>query len=150
MGMDEDRRADPVPDPIRHGLPHREPFVFVQKVIAHQAGESAVCESVFPAATPFFAGHFPGNPIVPGVLLTEAMAQTAGIAAGEPGRERSFFLTAIRQVKFPGPAFPDETLRFAATKLREVEGLLQFAVRAEAGDRLVAEGTLVLSASATS
>ncbi len=136
-------------DPIAHGLPHREPFIFIQKVVELSPGESALCESVFPLSTPFFAGHFPGNPIVPGVILTEALAQTAGLAAGEPGRERSFFLTAIRQMKFRGAARPDETIRFRAVKSMEAGGLLQFAVSAETGERPVAEGTIVLSDTTT-
>lgn len=135
----------PMTDPVQLGLPHREPFIFVQDVTEYRPGERAICESVFPISTPFFAGHFPGNPIVPGVILTEALAQAAGIAAGEPGRNRRFFLTAIRQMKFPGPAYPDESIRFTATKTIEVGGLLQFAVRAKAGDRPVAEGIIVLS-----
>lgn len=132
-------------DPIVHGLPHREPFVFVQKVVELTPGLSALCESCFPAATPFFAGHFPGQPIVPGVILTEALAQTAGLAAGEPGRARSFFLTAIRQMKFLVAVRPDETIRLRASKTFEVGGLLQFAVSAEVGERVAAEGTIVLS-----
>lgn len=136
-------------DPISHGLPHREPFIFVQKVIESVPGESAVCESRFPLDTPFFEGHFPENPIVPGVILTEALAQASGIAAGVPERKRSFFLTAIRQMKFPGPALPDEVIRFKSVKSMEVGGLLQFAVRAEVGHRVVAEGTIVLTETAT-
>ncbi|MBC7856363.1 MAG: beta-hydroxyacyl-ACP dehydratase [Pirellulaceae bacterium] len=135
-------------DPLRHGLPHREPFIFVHDVVEHRPGESAVCESVFPASTPFFAGHFPGHPIVPGVILTEALAQTAGIAAGEECRRRSFFLTAIRQMKFFGPVHPEEKIRFSASKTTEAGGLLQFAVAAETGGRKVAEGVIVLSETA--
>ena len=86
------------PDPIRCGLPHREPFVFIDEVVAVEPGRSAVCTKLFSASEPFFRGHFPGNPLVPGVILTEAAAQTAGIAAGEPGR--IYHLSAIRQMKF--------------------------------------------------
>ncbi len=131
-------------DPISHGLPHREPFIFAQKVLEVSPGESALCESQFPLSTPFFDGHFPGNPIVPGVILTEALAQTAGIAAGERERKRSFFLTAIRQMKFPASARPGEVIRLRAVKSMEVGGLLQFAVSAKVGKRAVAEGAIVL------
>jgi len=125
------------------GLPHREPFVFVDRVLARCGGESAECAKTFPAGTPFFAGHFPGAPIVPGVILAEALAQTAGLAAGQPGR--SFRLTAIRSMKFPSAAAPDEEIRLHARKAAVVGGLWQFEVRADAGGRTVAEGVIVLS-----
>ena len=74
-------------DPIGHGLPHREPFVFVERVVECAPGGRAVCVKTFAEGEPFFRGHFPGNPIVPGVILTEALAQTAGIAAGGAGEK---------------------------------------------------------------
>ena len=130
-------------DPVALGLPHREPFVFVDRVIARCAGESAECVKIFPAETPFFAGHFPGMPIVPGVIIAEALAQTAGLAAGQPGR--SFRLTAIRAMKFPAAAGPGEEIRLDAKKAAVVGGLWQFEVRASVGGRTVAEGVIVLS-----
>jgi 3-hydroxyacyl-[acyl-carrier-protein] dehydratase len=130
-------------DPIALGLPHREPFIFVDRVLAHVPGESAECAKIFPADTPFFAGHFPGDPIVPGVILAEALAQTAGLAAGQPGR--GFRLTALRTMKFPSAARPGETIRLHARKAAVVGPLWQFECRALVEDRLVAEGTIVLS-----
>ncbi len=130
-------------DPIALGLPHREPFVFVDAVVAHVPGESAQCVKTFPASTPFFAGHFPGAPMVPGVILAEALAQTAGIAAGQPGR--SFRLSAIKAMKFPGPALPEEEIQLSAKVAAAVGGLWQFEVRAVTAGRTVAEGVVVLS-----
>lgn len=130
-------------DPVALGLPHREPFVFVDRVLGIVAGESAECGKTFAAETPFFAGHFPGAPLVPGVILAEALAQTAGLAAGQPGR--SFRLTAIRTMKFPAAAGPGEEIRLTARKAATVGGLWQFEVRASVGDRTVAEGVIVLS-----
>ena len=130
-------------DPVALGLPHREPFVFVDSVVARTAGESAECVKIFPASTPFFAGHFPGAPIVPGVILAEALAQTAGIAAGQPGR--AFRLSAIKAMKFPAAALPDEEIRLHAKRIATVGGLWQFEVRAVIAGRTVAEGALVLA-----
>ena len=79
-GSSESRHLLPVTSRF-FGLPHRPPFVFVREIIARDPGVSAQCAMVFAAADPMFAGHFPGNPLVPGVILTEALAQTAGIAA---------------------------------------------------------------------
>src|SRR3954471_14137060 len=96
------------------GLPHRPPFVFVRELVALQCGVSADCRTLFEANDPMFAGHFPGNPLVPGVILTEALAQTAGIAAASahPETERPLFLlSAIRSMKFHRAARPSETIQ---------------------------------------
>jgi len=130
-------------DPIALGLPHREPFIFVDQVNALVPGESAEAVKVFPAQTPFFAGHFPGAPLVPGVILAEALAQTAGLAAGQRGK--SFRLAAIKTMKFPSSVGPDEGVHLRARKIATVGNLWQFDVRATAGERVVAEGVVVLS-----
>ena len=130
-------------DPIALGLPHREPFIFVDAVTQRVPGLSAESTKVFPLNTPFFAGHFPGTPIVPGVILAEALAQTAGLAAGEDGR--SFRLTAIKGMKFPAPAFPDQEIRMSAKCTAVIGALWQFEVRAVTGEQTVAEGVVVLS-----
>jgi 3-hydroxyacyl-[acyl-carrier-protein] dehydratase len=130
-------------DPIALGLPHREPFIFIDEVTELIAGESVRAVKTFPESTPFFAGHFPEKPIVPGVILTEALAQAAGIAAGQTGK--SFLLSAIRSMKFPGAARPEERITLVARKLGAFGPLWQFEVQALVGERPVAEGTLVLN-----
>jgi 3-hydroxyacyl-[acyl-carrier-protein] dehydratase len=130
-------------DPISLGLPHREPFVFVDSVEKLETGFFAECCKTFSGTEPFFQGHFPGNAIVPGVLLVEAMAQTAGIAIGKPGK--LFLLTAIRSMKFLRPIRPLETIRFTAEKIGDVGGLVQCNVEARVGEDLAAEGHIVLA-----
>lgn len=134
--------------PEAFGLPHREPFVFVNSVLEHSPGLSATCEKVFAEAEPFFQGHFPGNPLVPGVLLTEALAQTAGIAAGAPAAGKSYRLSAIKQMKFSRPVKPGDVIVLVAEKSAAVGGLLQFSVSARVGGVVVAEGFLVLNEAA--
>lgn len=130
-------------DPLELGLPHRDPFVFVDSVEEVVAGQSATCLKTFPASLDFFRGHFPGDPLVPGVILTEALAQTAGIAAGEPGK--AYRLSAIRSMKFLRAVRPGETVVLAARKLGAVGGLLQFETSARVGEAIVAEGNIILS-----
>ena len=130
------------------GLPHRPPFVFVQELIACDPGIFAECATTFESDDPMFAGHFPDNPLVPGVILTEALAQTAGIAAAaahpEDARPR-FLLSAIRGMKFFHAARPQERIVLRAEKLAGVDELLQFKAEALVNGKQVAVGQIVLS-----
>ena len=129
-------------DLVSFGLPHREPFLFVDRITAHIPGVEAVGEKTFANDDPMFAGHFPGNPIVPGVILTEALAQVAGIAGSS---ENGFLLSAIQSMKFPSPARPGEKISLRADKTGSLGGLHQFTVSADVGGRIVAEGRIVLN-----
>jgi 3-hydroxyacyl-[acyl-carrier-protein] dehydratase len=131
------------------GLPHRPPFVFVREILHCEPGVDAECATLFRPDDPMFAGHFPGDPLVPGVILTEALAQTAGIAAASGSAEESrprFLLSAIRHMKFFQAVRPNERIILRARKVAEVDGLLQFEVDARVGETLVAAGQLVLNA----
>jgi 3-hydroxyacyl-[acyl-carrier-protein] dehydratase len=134
-------------------LPHRPPFVFVRQLIDLAPGQTAECATRFEREDPMFAGHVPGNPLLPGVILTEALAQTAGIAAasGFPENARPLFLlSAIRGMKFLAAVRPEEEIRLRAEKIAQIDALLQFKVQATVGGKLVAEGQLVLTLSAES
>jgi 3-hydroxyacyl-[acyl-carrier-protein] dehydratase len=129
-------------------LPHRSPFVFVRQLLHCEPGQVAECSTVFPSDDPIFAGHFPGNPLVPGVILTEALAQTAGIAAasGFPENARPLFLlSAIRGMKFFSAVRPESEVQLRAEKLAQITDLWQFEVAASVSGQTVAEGQLVLS-----
>ena len=132
-------------DPISHGLPHREPFIFVDFVREASADGKAVCVKTFSGEEPFFRGHFPGNPVVPGVILAEALAQTAGIAAGCETPGKSFRLSAIRQMKFLKAVRPGEMILLETSKVAAAGHLLQFQVRATVAGAPVAEGMIVLN-----
>jgi 3-hydroxyacyl-[acyl-carrier-protein] dehydratase len=131
------------------GLPHRPPFVFVQHLVACVPGRSAECESTFSPDDAIFAGHFPGDPLVPGVILTEALAQTAGIAAASSAQagkpQPRFLLSAIRKMKFSRAVRPGERIIFRAERVATMDGLWQFQVQACVDNQSVATGDLVLS-----
>ena len=131
-------------DPRNLGLPHREPFVFVDEILSVTDRE-AQCLKIFSPGDSMFRGHFPGNPIVPGVILTEALAQTAGIAGAWTSPGRHFLLSAIRSMKFPAAARPGQRINLEARKTGEIGGLWMFDVRAEADGTVVAVGQIVLN-----
>jgi 3-hydroxyacyl-[acyl-carrier-protein] dehydratase len=133
-------------DPLAYGLPHRAPFVFVDSVLAVEPGTAATCAKIFRAEEPFFCGHFPGEPIVPGVLLTEALAQTAGIAAGDPATPSGFRLAAIKEMKFKRAVRPDEAITLEARVLARFGSVVQVEVSAQIGAEIVASGVVVVSA----
>jgi 3-hydroxyacyl-[acyl-carrier-protein] dehydratase len=133
-------------DPISAGLPHRPPFVFVESVQELESGVCARCSKTFRKSESFFKGHFPGNAIVPGVLLIEGMAQTAGLAIGGPGK--MYLLAGIRSMKFLRPVRPDEVIEFRARRLGDIGGLVQCAVEARVGEDLAAQGQIILTEAA--
>ncbi len=134
-------------------LPHRPPFLFVDRVVKFAAGKSITTERTLDAGEPFFAGHFPGRPIMPGVLVTDALAQTAGLLWGftresadeaREGRPKAFFLAAAN-MKFVNPAFPGDTLRMTAYNQRSFGSLFSYDVEAATGRKSIARGTLTLA-----
>ena len=130
------------------GLPHRPPFVFVRELVDCDPGQAVDARTWFDSDDPMFAGHFPGNPIVPGVILTEALAQAAGIAAASGYSESTrplFLLSAIRTMKFLQPVRPGQMIDLRAEKIAATDALLQFKVTARVDGAIAAEGQLVLS-----
>jgi len=139
---------------IEEILPHRKPFLFVDRVIKLEIPDRIVAEKDLTPDEPVFTGHFPGNPIMPGVLVSEALAQTSGLLLGLTWRERGqyvnkdepslLFLTSVN-VKFLTPAKPGETMRLEASLKKEFGKLFLFEVAAYVGNSHIAKGTLSLA-----
>jgi 3-hydroxyacyl-[acyl-carrier-protein] dehydratase len=127
-------------------LPHRPPFLWIDRVQSVEPGVRCVASKHIDPQAPFFAGHFPGDPILPGVFLVEAAAQTAGVMMGASGtapcsRKR---LAAINQFKFHKPVYPDAVVEIETRLLVEREGMaLVSAVITVAGE-VVANGQLTV------
>ncbi len=132
--------------PTDWGLPHRFPFLLIDRVVSCDPGRNAVGVRRFEASEPFFTGHFPGDPVVPGVLLCEAVAQMAGIAAGPPSDGGGWRLSAIQRAKFLSPVPPDSEIRVEVEVTRVWGTLVQAAGRVWLGEILVAECGVVLNA----
>jgi 3-hydroxymyristoyl/3-hydroxydecanoyl-(acyl carrier protein) dehydratase len=140
-------------DDILPVLPHRPPFLFVDRVLSLEPDKFIVAERTLRAEEPQFAGHFPGRPILPGVLVAEALAQTSGLLIGlseklaasrPPDKPKVFFLAAT-SLKFTHAAVPGDVLVLRAASDRQFAGLFRFAVEASAGRNLIASGSLTLA-----
>ncbi len=107
---------------IQQILPHRFPFLFLDRVVAATPGESIVAHKLVSISDPILQGHFPGNPILPGVVQVEAMAQAAVVLAHisglfEPAVHNCYFI-GIQDAKFRAPVVPGEVLTITVTASR--------------------------------
>lgn len=128
-------------DDVKSLLPHREPFLFVDR-IEKTSQEEIVGYRTFTDQEPFFRGHFPGYPVVPGVILVETMAQCGGAgvrAMGSLGQDALFFLASVDKVKFRRQVRPNETLRLVISNLRISSRMIKQKGEAWVGDELAAE-----------
>jgi len=126
-------------------LPHRYPFLLVDRIIEYEPGKRVVGLKNVSINEPFFQGHFPGAPVMPGVLIVEAMAQTAGVLmlASLPDRETKLvFFTGIDGAKFRKPVVPGDQLRLELDVLRLRPRYIRLRGRAFVGGQLVAEAEI--------
>ena len=110
-------------------IPHRDPFLFVDKCEIIKSGEHGISYKKFKADEYFFKGHFPNNPIVPGVIIVEAMAQTAGIVVSYKLREykeKSVLFMSVNKARFRQPILPDYDVVFEVNILNKVKDVYKF------------------------
>ena len=132
---------------MRH-LPHRYPFLLVDRVLECIPGERIKATKNVTANEPFFQGHFPGYPVMPGVLVIEALAQVSVILVYKtlnrlPDGKSLIFFAGIDNARFKRQVLPGDQLLLESTEKRLVRGVGKFAVRASVGDALVAEAELL-------
>jgi 3-hydroxyacyl-[acyl-carrier-protein] dehydratase len=128
---------------IMQMIPHRYPFLMVDKLIDVVPDQSATGIKNVTINEPFFVGHFPQKPVMPGVLLIEAMAQTAGIlvvhSMGQSAEGKLVYFMTIDEARFRRPVSPGDTLHIHVTKLRARGTVWKFAGAAKVDGVLVAE-----------
>jgi 3-hydroxyacyl-[acyl-carrier-protein] dehydratase len=121
-------------------LPHRYPFLLVDRVLELEPDVKAVGIKNVTINEPFFTGHFPNNPVMPGVLIIEAMAQVAGILAFKSGMSSmSVYFMSIDKVKFRKPVFPGDQLRFEVNVTHKRGNVWKFRGNALVDGKLTSE-----------
>jgi 3-hydroxyacyl-[acyl-carrier-protein] dehydratase len=148
-----DAKTDPSPseskdltsidiDRILQLLPHRYPFLMIDRIVSVDGDESAIGIKNVSFNEPIFQGHFPGNPVFPGVLIIEGMAQTAGaiaIAADQTKGQHVVYMVTVDKCKFRRPARPGDVIEYHIKKIRRRSAMGWYEARAMVGSTLIAE-----------
>jgi len=132
-------------DIMKH-LPHRYPFLLVDRVLEHEVHKKIVAIKNVTMNEPFFQGHFPGHPVMPGVLVVEAMAQVGGILAFESVSDASrklVYFMGIDKARFRKPVIPGDQLKFVLEVTKERRNIWAFKAEAFVDDALVAEADIM-------
>ncbi|MFZ9304555.1 MAG: 3-hydroxyacyl-[acyl-carrier-protein] dehydratase FabZ [Gammaproteobacteria bacterium] len=135
---------------ILRQLPHRYPFLLVDRVLECKEGESIRALKNVTYNEPFFPGHFPYRPVMPGVIIIEALAQTAGILAFRtakvlPNEETRFYFVGIDKARFRRPVEPGDQLILTAKLQRQMRGIWKFEAAAYVGDVEAASAELMVA-----
>ena len=135
---------------ILRQLPHRYPFLLVDRVLECRKGESIRALKNVTYNEPFFPGHFPQRPVMPGVLIVEAMAQAAGVLAFVtaevlPDDQTLFYFVGIDKARFRRPVEPGDQLVLTATLERQMRGIWKFSATALVGDVEAASAEMMVA-----
>lgn len=129
-------------------LPHRYPFLLVDRVVSCEPGKTISALKNVTINEPFFSGHFPHHPVMPGVLIIEALAQAAALltlktANLQTDENSVYYFVGIDRARFKKPVLPGDQLILRATILRERIGIWKYSVKAEVDGRVVTEAELM-------
>ena len=127
---------------IKKLIPHRKPFLFIEKCKILERGKIGESFKTFDESEYFFEGHFPNNPIVPGVVIVEAMAQTAGVVVSENyinNKDQLVLFMSINKAKFRKPVLPNYKIKFYVEMINNIKNVYKFLGKAFYEDSLVSE-----------
>jgi 3-hydroxyacyl-[acyl-carrier-protein] dehydratase len=135
---------------VMHQLPHRYPFLLVDRVLDCTPGKHIRALKNVTVNEPFFPGHFPHRPVMPGVLILEALAQTAGILAFQtagvvPDDSTRFYFVGIDKARFRRPVEPGDQIMLKATLTRAIKGIWKFETVAEVDGKEVASAEMMVA-----
>jgi len=134
---------------ILQSLPHRYPFLLIDRVLLLNPGKEIVALKNVTMNEPFFPGHYPHHPVMPGVLVIEAMAQAAAIlsftssADGKPDESKVYYFVGIDGARFKRPVVPGDQLILKVTPTRNMRGLWKFRAVAEVDGQVAAEAEIM-------
>jgi 3-hydroxyacyl-[acyl-carrier-protein] dehydratase len=136
---------------IMQQLPHRYPFLLLDRVLECRPGESLTALKNVTINEPFFPGHFPHHPVMPGVLILEAMAQATGLLAfatlgKAPSDDELYYFVGIDKARFRAPVEPGDQLMFKVKLLAQKRNIWKFSGVAEVEGRVAAEAELMCAA----
>jgi 3-hydroxyacyl-[acyl-carrier-protein] dehydratase len=139
---------------ILERLPHRYPFLLIDRVLECHPGHSIRALKNVTYNEPYFPGHFPGRPVMPGVIIIEAMAQTAGIlcfvtANVIPDAKTRFFFVGIDKARFRRPVVPGDQVILTAQLQRTLRGIWRFSTAASVGEHEVAHAEMMVAPEAS-
>ncbi len=132
-------------------LPHRYPFILVDRVVSCEPGERIIALKNVSINEPYFIGHFPHHPVMPGVLIVEALAQAAALLTlktqnSEKNDEQVYYFVGIDGVRFKKPVMAGDQLMLKVEITRQIKGVWKYTARAEVDDQLVTEAQLMCTA----
>jgi 3-hydroxyacyl-[acyl-carrier-protein] dehydratase len=133
---------------IMRVLPHRYPFLLLDRVLSCEPGKELRAVKNITFNEPFFAGHFPGAPVMPGVLIIEALAQACAILTSKTrgfGLDQNsvYYFVGIDNARFKKPVGPGDVLVLDVALLRQIKGVWRFGARASVEDKIIAEAELM-------
>ncbi len=132
-------------------LPHRYPFILVDRVVSYEPGERIIALKNVSINEPYFIGHFPHYPVMPGVLIVEALAQAAALLTlktvnAAKNDEQVYYFVGIDGVRFKKPVMAGDQLLLKVEITRQIKGVWKYSARAEVDDQLVTEAELMCTA----